>query len=155
MKSFQKKRRKRTSKNLEPELISWRQSWTPKSWRRREKELFPLSRSRKNQQRLLSKSQLLEEEGEGEEEGLRVGMLQNLNLMKAKIMRLWIVIPRNVSWTDKSELVPRARADWIVNYFTPLSLKLILFTMTFYDFTSTVLTIVGYSVLVYRIIFEL
>lgn len=27
--------------------------------------------------------------------------------------------------------------------------------MTFYDFTSTILTIVGYSVLVYRIIFEL
>lgn len=27
--------------------------------------------------------------------------------------------------------------------------------MTFYDFTSTILTVVGYSVLVYRIIFEL
>lgn len=27
--------------------------------------------------------------------------------------------------------------------------------MTFYDFTSTVLTVIGYSVLVYRIIFEL
>jgi hypothetical protein len=27
--------------------------------------------------------------------------------------------------------------------------------MTFYDFTSTLLTVVGYSVLVYRIIFEL
>jgi hypothetical protein len=27
--------------------------------------------------------------------------------------------------------------------------------MTFYDFSSTLLTVVGYSVLVYRIIFEL
>lgn len=27
--------------------------------------------------------------------------------------------------------------------------------MTFYDFTSTILTVVGYTVLVYRIIFEL
>lgn len=27
--------------------------------------------------------------------------------------------------------------------------------MTFYDFTTTVLTVIGYSVLVYRIIFEL
>jgi hypothetical protein len=27
--------------------------------------------------------------------------------------------------------------------------------MTFYDFTSTLLTVIGYSVLVYRIIFDL
>lgn len=31
----------------------------------------------------------------------------------------------------------------------------VIYNMTFYDFTSTLLTVVGYSVLVYRIVFEL